>query len=150
MTRTVYTSYWVNERDDVKKEHGSFKTEREAVDSILAWWEIHKETHNDISYERTNTDALEILYGDHNYYYRIEKNKTTKPLPSTSYKVKSQGEIQSLRNKHQLDEKTLLFDELPEPYRDRLMIAMGDSQVVREYTYTKEGQPIVKVFADVR
>jgi len=149
MTRTVYTNYWVNERDGVKKEHGSFKTEKEAIDSVLAWWEIHKESYKDISYERTNTDALEILYGDPNYYYRIEKKETTEPLPKTSYNVRSQGEIQSLRRKHQLDERSLLFDELPEPYRDRLMVAMGDSQVAREYTYTKDGEPIVKVFAKV-
>ncbi len=146
MTRTVYTNYWINERDDVKKEHGSFPTETEAVHAILAWWEIHKETRKDISYVRTNTEALEILYGDANYYYRIEKRATSEPLPQTSYQVKTAGEIESLRNRHQLDEETFLFDELSEPYRDRLIVAMGDAQLVREYSYTRDGKPIIKAF----
>lgn len=146
MTRTVYTTYWINERADVKKEHGSFESERDAIQAVMAWWEIHKESYNDVSYERTNTDALEILYGDANYYYRVEKQKTSDPLPTTSYKLKSSGEIESLRNRHQLDDETLVFDELPEPYRDRLIVAMGDSQLAREYSYTEEGQPIVRAF----
>ena len=41
--------------------------------------------------------------------------------------------------------KTFLFDELAEPYRDRLIIAMADSKKVREYSYTKNGQPIIKL-----
>lgn len=146
MTRTVYTNYWVNERADVRKQHGSFETEREAVHAIIAWWEIHKESYKDVSYVRTNTDALEILYGDSNYYYRVEKRETSDPLPTTSYKVKSKGEIEALRNRHQLDQDTLIFDELPEPYRDRIMVAMGDTQLVREYTYTMDGKPIVRAF----
>lgn len=146
MTRTVYTTYWVNERANVKKEHGSFATEREAVQAVMAWWEIHKESHKDVSYERTNTEALEILYGDGNYYYRVEKEETSEPLPKTSYKIKTQGEIDSLRQKHQLEEDTLLFDELPEPYRDRVIVAMGDSKAAREYSYTKDGKPIIKAF----
>jgi hypothetical protein len=147
MTRTVFTNYWVNERADVKKKHGSFETERDAVQAIMAWWEIHKESYKDISYERTNTDALEILYGNPNYYYRVEQEETSEPLPTTSYKVKSQGEIDALRKTHQLDEDAVLFDELPEPYRDRLIVAMGDSKLAREYSYTKDGKPIIRAFA---
>ena len=30
MQKTVYTNYWVNERANVKKQHGSFETEDEA------------------------------------------------------------------------------------------------------------------------
>lgn len=146
MTTTVYTTYWVNERAGVKKEHGSFETERKAIQAVIAWWEIHKESYKDISYERTNTEALEILYGDANYYYRVEKEETSESLPTTSYKVKTQGEIDALRKRHQLDEGTLLFDELPEPYRDRVIKAMGDSKLAREYSYTKDGKPIIKAF----
>lgn len=149
MTRTVYTNYWVNERADVKKKHGSFDTEKEAVAAIYAWWDIHNENRPNIEYVRTNTEALEIIYGDANYYYRIEKRTTTSPAPKTSYRVKTQGEIEALRQKHQLDEQTFLFDELPEPYRDRLMTAMGNILVAREYSYTKKGQPIIKVFSKV-
>lgn len=150
MTKTVYTTYWINERADVKKEHGSFETEQKAVQAVKAWWEIHKETYDNIIYERTNSDALEILYGDPNYYYRIEEEETSEPLPATSYKVKTQGEIEALRKRHQLDDVTFLFDELPEPYRDRLIRAMGDSQLAREYSYTKDGKPIVKAFEKVQ
>lgn len=149
MTRTVYTNYWVNERADVKKRHGSFNSEKEAVAAIYAWWEIHNESYHDIEYVRTNTDALEIIYGDANYYYRVEKRKTSKPAPKTSYRVKTHGEIEALRNKHQLDDQTFLFDELPEPYRDRLIAAMGNIQIAREYSYNEKGQPIIKVFAKV-
>ncbi len=145
MPNEVYTNYWVNQRDDVKKEHGSYKTEEEAIDAIKAWWEIHHETHREVSYERTNTGALEILYGDPNYYYRIEKNKRDTALPSTSYKVKSKGEIDALRNKFLLDKATFVFDELSEPYRDRLVKAFGDIKVCRAYSYTEDGQPIIQL-----
>lgn len=146
MTRTVYTNYWINERASVRKKHGSYNSEKEAVQAINAWWEIHGEVYNDIEYNRTNTGALEIIYGDPNYYYRVEEEVVTSPLPKTSYKVKSPGEIEALRQKHQLDAETFVFDELPEPYRDRLIVAMADIVEARKYTYTDKGQPIVKRF----
>lgn len=146
MTRTVYTNYWVNERVDVRKKHGSYNSEKEAVHAVFAWWEIHNEVYNDIEYNRTNTGALEIIYGDPNYYYRVEEEKVSSPLPKTSYKVKSQGEIDALRQKHQLNSETFVFDELPEPYRDRLIVAMADIVEARKYTYTENGRPIVKTF----
>lgn len=145
MANVVYTNYWINERDEVRKEHGSYKSEQEAIDAIKAWWEIHKEKPRDVEYERTNRGALEVLYGDENYYYRIEKREIDNKLPTTSYKVKSKGEIDSLRMKHQLDDATLVFDELSEPYRDRLVIAFGDVKKCREYTYTEGGQPIIQL-----
>lgn len=148
MTHVVYTNYWINQRDNVKKEHGSYKTEQEAIDAIQTWWEIHNQKHRDVLYERTNSGALEILYGDANYYYRIEKREINEPLPSTAYKVKSKGEIEALRNKHQLDDTAFVFDELPEPYRDRLVQAIGDSSMCRDYSYTEDGQPIIKLSSD--
>lgn len=147
MQKTVYTNYWVNERANVKKQHGSFETEDEAVAAIQAWWEIHKENHKDVSYIRTNRGALEVLYGDPNYYYRIEERITDEPLPKRKYKLRTAGEIEALRQKHQLDDATLVFDELPEPYRDRIIVAMGDSMQAREYTFTKDGKPIIKALA---
>ena len=146
MQKTVYTNFWINERANVKKQHGSFETEEEAIASILAWWEIHKETPKDITYERTNRGALEVLYGDPNYYYRIEERIIDKPLPSRKYKVRTAGEIEVQRQRYQLDTETFIFDELAEPYRDRIMVAMADSVVARYYTYTKDGKPIVKTF----
>ena len=147
MQKTVYTNYWVNERANVRKQHGSFETEEDAVAAILAWWEIHKESYKDVSYVRTNRGALEVLYGDPNYYYRIEERQVDKPLPTTKYKLRSPGEIEALRQRHQLDADTLVFDELPEPYRDRIIVAMGDSMQAREYTFTKDGKPITKALA---
>ncbi len=146
MMRTVYTNYWVNERNDVKKQHGSYNSEQEAVDAIFAWWEIHNEDYGEVEYKRTNTGALEIIYGDPNYYYRIEEEEVASPLPKTSYKVKTSGEIEALKQKHQLTEDTFVFDELAEPYRDRLIVAMADIETAREYTYTEDGRPIVKTF----
>ena len=146
MTRTVYTNYWVNKRADIKKKHGSYNSEKEAIQAINAWWEIHGDVYTDVEYDRTNTGALEITYDGPNYYYRVEKEKVSSPLPKTSYKVKSPGEIEALRQKHQLDSETFIFDELPEPYRDRLIVAMADIVEARKYTYTENGQPIVKTF----
>lgn len=147
MQKTVYTNYWVNERANVKKQHGSFETEDEAVAAIQAWWEIHNENYKDVSYVRTNRGALEVLYGDPNYYYRIEERLIDKPLPKRNYKLRTFGEIEALRLKYQLDDATLIFDELPEPYRDRIIVAMGDSMQAREYTFTKDGKPIVRTLA---
>lgn len=145
MPQTVYTNYWVNRRMDTRKEHGSYKTEDEAVEAIRTWWEIHKENHSNIEYIRTNTGALEILYGDDNYIYRIEKRQIKDKLPGRSYKRKSNGEIEAARKQLNLDEETFLFDELAEPYRDRLIITMADSQKVREFLYNEKGRPTVKV-----
>lgn len=150
MQKTVYTNYWVNERANVKKQHGSFETEEEGIAAIQAWWEIHKEIPKDVSYVRTNRGALEVLYGDPNYYYRIEERTTDKPLPKRKYKLRTAGEIEALRQKHLLDDTTLIFDELPEPYRDRIIVAMGDSMQAREYTFTKDGKPIIKALAKTK
>ncbi len=144
MGKTVYTNYWVNRRADIRKEHGTYKTEEDALRGIKAWWEIHNEKYSNVEEIRTNTGALEVLYGDPNYFYRIEKRETEEALPATSYRVKSQGEIEALRNKHQLDSETFIFDELAEPHRDRIMTAMNSIQKARSYTYTEEGEPIVK------
>src|SRR5699024_11693516 len=95
--------------------------------------------------ERTNRGALEILYGDANYYYRIERREINGSLPSREYKGKSKEEIEALRAKHQLDETAFIFNELPEPYRDRLIQAIGDISKCRDYSYTEDGQPIVEL-----
>lgn len=145
MTKTVYTNYWVNERAEVRRRHGSYKTEQEAVNAVKAWWEIHQEDYSNVSYVRTNRGALEILYDGPNYYYRIEKEEISGNLPSISYKVKTAGEIEALRSKYQLDEETALFDELAEPYRDRIILAMGASKTAREYSYTEKGIPVIKL-----
>ena len=44
-----------------------------------------------------------------------------------------------------MDEDYYLFDELPEPYRDRLIETMGDAKKVREWSYTDKGIPILKL-----
>lgn len=144
MSKTVYTNYWVNKRADVKKEHGSYKTEEEALKAVKAWWEIHDEKYTDVENIRTNTGALEVLYGDPNYFYRIEERETTEGLPTNSYTVKTQGEIEALRDKHQLGKEVFLFDQLAEPYRDRIILAMNSIKKARKYTYTEKGLPIIK------
>lgn len=145
MGEEVYTNYWVNRRNKVKKQHGSYKTEEEALRGIEAWWELHKENYNNIEKIRTNTGALEITYGDDNYAYRIEKNHIKDKLPSKSYKLKSKGEIEMQRKQLNLDDETFLFDELAEPYRDRLIVAMANSQTAREFLFNEKGRPIVKI-----
>lgn len=63
MTQTVYTNYWQGRYNDIRKEHGSYLTEEEAIDGIKAWWELHKEKHANVNYNRTNSGALELLMG---------------------------------------------------------------------------------------
>lgn len=138
---TVYTNYWISKRDDIKKKHASYPTEDEALQGIKAWWELQGDQY-DPKITRTNTGALEIAYVDDNYFYRVEEEKTDQPLPTTRYTLYNQGQIDAKRQAMQLDEDTRLFDELPEAYRDRIMMAMNNIKIARDYTYTKEGQPI--------
>lgn len=145
MSQTVYTNYWVNQRSDVRKEHGSYLSEEDAVKGIKAWWEIHREKYRNVEYNRTNTGALEIIYDDDNYFYRVEKRNINWELPSRSYRLKTKGEIEAKRKQLNLDDETLLFDELPEPYRDRLIVAMADASKAQEYVYNNSGQPTVKI-----
>lgn len=144
-THTVYTNYWINRRNDIHKEHGSYETEEEAVEGIKAWWELNKDHYKDVQHVRTNTGALEIYYGDENYYYRIESRRTDEPLANRRYKLFSTGEILSKRQQLNLDDQTLLFDQLAEPYRDRIIVAMADSKKAREWLYTSNGKPIVNI-----
>lgn len=145
MSQTVYTNYWVNQRANIKKEHGSYLTEEEAINGIETWWRIHKAKHKEVKQHRTNSGALEIHYGDDHYYYRIEKREIDTPLPSTNYKLKTTGEIHSLRLQNNLRDDMFLFDELAEPYRDRLIATMADAQKVRDFVYTDHGEPIIKL-----
>lgn len=145
MAQIVYTNYWINRRSQVNKEHGSYQTEAEAIEGIKAWWDLQKDHYRDVREVRTNTGALEIHYGDDNYYYRIQKRVIHDSLPTTAYKLLSSGEILSKRAKLNLDEDTFLFDELAEPYRDRIIIAMADSKKAREWLFTHNGKPIVNI-----
>lgn len=74
--------------------------------------------------------------------YRIEKRTISEKLPSRSYRLKKAGEIQSLRSKYMIDEEFYLFDELAEPFRDRLVLAMADVQRARSFLYDSEGRLI--------
>lgn len=144
MIETVFTVYWENKRDDVRKKHGTFKTEEDAMNGIKAWWELQKEEYDQIKTERTNSGALEIQYlaNDSNYVYRIEEEPNEGTLPPTTYKLRTEKEIQALRKKNALDDDYYLFDELAEPYRDRLIVAMNDSNKARKYAYDKRGRII--------
>lgn len=141
----MYTNYWLNRYNKQKKEHGSYKTEEEAIKGIKAWWELHKESYPNAEYKRTNSGALEIFYNGDMHVYRIEKRQSADKLPSRSYKLKKPGEIDALRSKHQLHEEAFLFDELAEPYRDRLVLTMADGKKVRDFVYDSEGRPIKKL-----
>jgi len=142
MNQTVYTNYWQNQIGNIRKEHGSYKSEEEAIAGIKAWWELHKEQYKHVQYNRTNTGALEIVYDDENYVYRIEKRIIEGSLPKRSYRVKKAGEVESLRAKYILNKESFLFDELAEPYRDRLMLAMADIKKARSHVYDREGRLI--------
>ena len=145
MPQKVYTNYWINRRSNVQKEHGSYPSEEEALAGIRAWWELQNDNYKDVKETRTNTGALEVTYGDENYYYRIESRIINESLPSKKYRLMSSGEILSKRQQLDLDSDTLLFDELAEPHRDRIIIAMADSKKAKEWLYTSSGKPIVNI-----
>lgn len=145
MEQTVYTNYWQNRLTGVKKKHGSYASEEEAINGIKAWWELHQEDYPHAEYKRTNSGALEIRYNDDDHVYRIEKRKSETPLPKAKPKLRNKNEVVSIRQKHDLHEEALLFEELAEPYRDRLMMAMNDSQKLQQYTFDSEGRPIRKL-----
>ena len=145
MTQTIYTNYWQNRLTKAKKEHGSYKSEEEAIKGIKAWWDLHKEKYSNVEYVRTNTGALEIRYDDDNYVYRVEKREGDVSLPSRNYKLRSPGEVEAQRYKLSLDEEFCLFDELAEPFRDRLVLAMADNKKYRSYIYDREGRPIREI-----
>ena len=52
------------------------------------------------------------------------------------------GEVESLRGKYNLNKESFLFDELAEPLRDRLILAMADINKARNHVYDKEGRLI--------
>ena len=87
MEQQVYTTYWQNRLSNVKKEHGSYENEEEAIKGIKAWWELHKEAYPHAEYKRTNSGALEIIYNGDNHFYRIEKRSIEGKLPSRKYKL---------------------------------------------------------------
>ncbi|OJF93748.1 hypothetical protein [Alkalibacterium sp. 20] len=144
MEQTVYTNYWQNRLTGVKKKHGSYATEEEAINGIKAWWELHNEYYPHAEYKRTNSGALEIIYNDDNYIYRIEKRKTENPLPKAKAKPRNKNEVTSIREKYGFHDEALLYEELAEPYRDRLMLAMNDSKKLHQYVFDLEGRPIKK------
>lgn len=145
MEKTVYTTYWQSRIGNVRKEHGTYATEEEALQGIKAWWELHNEDYPDAAYNRTNTGALEIVYDDEDAVYRVEKRTISNALPSKSYHLKKPGEIEALRKKYNLDEELCVFDELAEPFRDRLILAMADSKKVRNYIYDRKGRPVKEI-----
>lgn len=144
MSNTYYTIYWINKRNDVRKEHGTHVTEEAAKEAILAWWEINNESY-DYEIYRTNTDVLEVKYIDDFSFYRIEPVQSDKKLPSKSYKLLTKGEIDAKRQNLNLDSNQYLFDELAEPYRDRLIAAMADPVKARSNVYTEEGKLIKSI-----
>lgn len=144
MTNTYYRTYWINKRNDVRKEHGTYATEEEAKEAIIAWWEINNESY-DYELYRTNTDAIEIKYIDDYSFYRIEKIESDESLPDKSYKLKTAGEIDAKRKELNLDPDEFIFDELAEPHRDRLIQAMADSKKARSYIYNDRGQLIKSI-----
>lgn len=145
MEQTVYTNYWQNRLSNVKKEHGSYENEEEAIKGIKAWWELHNEDYPHAEFKRTNSGALEIIYNDDDHFYRIEKRTIDGSLPARKYTLRKPGEVEALRSKHNLHEEAYLFEELAEPYRDRLSQAMADSQKLRNYVFDNEGRPIRKL-----
>lgn len=142
MSTTVYTTYWVNRRDDVRKEHGTFTSEEEALKGIEAWWEIHQEKPHEVKTVRTNSGALEVYYGEDYYYYRIQSRKIQGKLPSARASKRSKGQVDSLRRKYALPDELYLYEELPEPCQDRLTLAMNEGKKLLDLVYDQKGRPV--------
>lgn len=140
----IYTVYWENKRDGIRKKHGSFLSEVDAKRAIETWWDIENKNYRNVQEIRTNTGALEFVYleSDPNYVYRIEKELREEPLADTHYRLMNKNEIQALHKKYNLSENEFLFDELAEPYRDRLIFAIADIKKARSYCYEEHGRVI--------
>lgn len=142
MTHTVYTNYWINRRDNVIKEHGTFNSEEEALQGIKAWWELQGDDYSNVEERRTNSGALEITYGDDNYYYRIISSESETPAVMRKPKKRQAGELDTMRRQRLIDDSLYFFEELAEPYQDRLLMAMGDGEKALKYLYDEKGRLI--------
>lgn len=141
----VYTVYWEDKLSEVRKEHGTFETEEEARQGIQAWWDLQHD-HYKPTEEITNTGALEITYTDDpNYVYRIEKREVDHFKAHTSYQLKSKEELSALHKKLLIDDEYYFFDELAEPYRDRLIQAINDIDQARKFIYSEKGELIREI-----
>ena len=147
MTHTVYTNYWINRRDNVIKEHGTFNSEEEALQGIKAWWELQGDDYSNVEERRTNSSALEITYGDDNYYYRIISSESETPAVMRKPKKRQAGELDTMRRQRLIDDSLYFFEELAEPYQDRLLMAMGDGEKALKYLYDEKGR-LVKLIEE--
>lgn len=147
MTHTVYTNYWMNRRDNVIKEHGTFNSEEEALQGIKAWWELQGDDYSNVEERRTNSGALEITYGDDNYYYRIISSESETPAVMRKPKKRQAGELDAMRRQRLIDDSLYFFEELAEPYQDRLLMAMGDGEKALKYLYDEKGR-LVKLIEE--
>lgn len=147
MTHTVYTNYWMNRRDNVIKEHGTFNSEEEALQGIKAWWELQGDDYSNVEERRTNSGALEITYGDDNYYYRIISSESETPAVMRKPKKRQAGELDTMRRQRLIDDSLYFFEELAEPYQDRLLMAMGDGEKALKYLYDEKGR-LVKLIEE--
>lgn len=147
MTHTVYTNYWINRRDNVIKEHGTFNSEEEALQGIKAWWELQGDDYSNVEERRTNSGALEITYGDDNYYYRIISSESETPAVMRKPKKRQAGELDTMRRQRLIDDSLYFFEELAEPYQDRLLMAMGDGEKALKYLYDEKGR-LVKLIEE--
>lgn len=145
MSRKVYTTYWESRLGNIRKEHGTYESEEKAMEGINAWWELHGEEYPEAEFKRTNSGALEIVYDNDDFAYRIEERTIEGSLPKLNYKLKSRGETDALRKMYDLHEELCVFDELAEPFRDRLILAMADIAKARNYIYDRKGRPVRKI-----
>lgn len=144
MTKKVYTVFWENKLSGELKQHGTFKSYDNAVSAIKAWWELHEYQPEKFK-EKPNGQVTRIEYGHRDYIYKIVEREIDEQLPKTTYKQIKQGQIDDQRKKYNLSNNDgFLFDELPEPRRDRIIVAMGDINAARSYTYDNKGKPITK------
>lgn len=144
MTKKVYTVFWENNLSGELKQHGTFKSYEDATAAIKAWWEMHEYQPTKFK-EKPNGHVTRIEYGHRDYVYKIVEHELVGKLLSTSYKQLKQGQVEDQRKKLNLShDDGLLFDQLPEPRRDRIIVAMGDINAARNYTYDHKGKPITK------
>lgn len=80
---------------------------------------------------------MEIESDDNNYIYQIEKRTIEGTFPKRSYWVNKAEEVESLCAKYDLNKKFFLFDELVEPLRDKVILAMADIKKARSHDYDK-------------
>lgn len=71
----MYTVYWISQLEHIKKQHGSYDTYEQAMQSIIDWWEEHDYQPPYYRVMKHGKTAM-IDYGLYDCFYEIKHEPT--------------------------------------------------------------------------